>query len=186
MSKAKVKSIGQKFNLRALSFREFEVFLISLIHEGKQLNVLKHYVDLEFNHQSRTKGYDYINSLSAKGFIEKHSTNERGKKIAKIYVNKEVRDSYEKFIAPTLKDKKTAYKEFLKDNLDQINNLEKFKLRLSNCTDKINKSIQDLISKTPVEDLKGNKFKNNISKIIQRVKNEELLIGAYQIIPEKN
>ena len=44
-----------------------EAFLILLSFEGSKISVLKTYIDEQFKHESRTKGYDYINSLESKG-----------------------------------------------------------------------------------------------------------------------
>ena len=57
------RSKDNAFNLSQLSMREFEAFMILLMHEGEEQSILKKLIDLEFNHKSPTKGYDYINHL---------------------------------------------------------------------------------------------------------------------------
>ena len=57
------RSKDNAINLRALSMREFETFLILLKHEGEVQSTLKQFIDLEFNYRSPTKAYDYINNL---------------------------------------------------------------------------------------------------------------------------
>ncbi|GAH09831.1 unnamed protein product, partial [marine sediment metagenome] len=70
------KSVGS-FSLRNLSMRELEALLIVLKNDGIERSVLKTAIDSKFEenrknprkeneHQSRTKGYDYINSLCKK------------------------------------------------------------------------------------------------------------------------
>jgi len=66
------RSKDNAFNLRQLSMREFEAFMILLMHEGEKQSILKQLIDFEFDHKSPTKGYDYINSL-CKDFAIVHS-----------------------------------------------------------------------------------------------------------------
>jgi hypothetical protein len=188
MPKEKLNRAG--FSLKDFTFREFEIFLIILRYEGQELSILKHYIDLalrekrrkkEEEYKSRIKGYDYIYALEEKNIAK--IKKEAGKK--RVYIDKKVRDNYEKFISPTFKDKKRAYKEFLKENLDEISSSVKYRDRLIEFTNNILKEIHGIITKTPENGFNKLKMIKEIKKVVESVKREELLVVAYEIIPKK-
>jgi len=49
------RSKDNAFNIRQLSIREFEAFMILLIHEGEVQSTLKQLIDIEFDQKSPVK-----------------------------------------------------------------------------------------------------------------------------------
>ncbi len=164
--KKKVHTIPIGDNL--LTSREFQVFLILLTFERmkKSLFDIKNYIDEQFEHNSRTKSYDYINSLCEKGMCEKKKISENGKRYVTVLVNKKVRSEYEKFIAPTVDNFNAVVKELIQDNRTIIRDVEKNREKFRNYTDTIIDAVKELISKTPVNVIKNKRFNKKLEELI--------------------
>ena len=150
------------FNLNDLFTREFETFLIFLRHEGEELSVLKKFIDLSFNYTSRTKAYDYINSLCAKGLAYKKTTTEKGKKVTRIYVRKKVRNEYEKFILPTIGSIKESLKDVFEEYIDDLKDVEKIREKFRAYTENVILSISNLLENEPVKTINSKRFQKKL------------------------
>ena len=150
------------FNLNNLFTREFETFLIFLRHEGEELRVLKKFIDLSFNYTSRTKAYDYINSLCAKGLAYKKTTIEKGKKVTRIYVKKKVRNEYEKFILPTIGSIKESLKDVFEEYIDDLKDVEKIREKFKAYTENVILSISNLLENEPVKTINSKRFQKKL------------------------
>jgi len=176
------------FNLRDLSMREFEALLIILKDEGKELSVVKTAIDLQFEenskyirkeneNQSRTKGYDYINNLFKKGFIDKEITKPAtgGKRTVRIYVRKKIRSEYERLILPTISDLSESIKKLFKDYMDEIKEEEKIMAKFRAYTENILQGINHVLEDTPTKNLNKKKFQRKIGDTIWRYFRAEML-----------
>jgi len=155
------------FNLRQLSMREFEAFMILLMHEGEEQSILKKLIDLEFGHTSSTKGYDYINNLCKdiyekkttiegkqevepkirrKAFAYKKKTTVEGKRVIRIYVKPIIRKKYEKFILPTVSNLKESLNDIIKDYVDSIKDEKKINDKFKAYTETLILAISNLIT----------------------------------------
>lgn len=170
MSKAK-----DSFDFEDYTYREFQAFLIILSHEGEKLKRLKDELKKRFGLESRTKGYDYINTLCKKGLVYKKSIQENGKNQTKIFVKKEARESYEKFIILTISDVKLALKELFKDKLKEIERIDIVREKFKNYTESLIEEIKGLIKKTSESDIKKKKFLKTIENRILANLNSEML-----------
>jgi len=152
------------FNLNDLFTREFETFLIFLRHEGEELRVLKKFIDLSFNYTStsRTKAYDYINSLCAKGLAYKKTTTEKGKNVTRIFVRKKVRNEYEKFILPTIGSIKESLKDVFEEYIDDLKDAKKVREKFRVYTENVILSISNLIVNEPEKSLKSKRFQKKL------------------------
>jgi len=166
---------NSNFDLNSLSSREIQAFLIILASEGKEMSLLKSIIDLQFGHKSRTKGYDYINSLCTKGLVKRKNNIEKGKKQVTIHVKKKVRSEYEKFIVPTLSNTKNIVKKLLQDNLDIIKDMEKNREKFRNYTETIINAVNDLISTTSANTIKSKRFQKKIDEHIWKYYRAEML-----------
>jgi len=168
-------SSKNSFNLKNLSMREFETFLIFLRHEGKELSVLKKFIDLSFDHTSRTKGYDYINILCRKGFAHKRTTPEKGKNVTRIFIRKKVRNEYEKFILPTIGSVKESLKDVFEEYIDDLKDVEKIREKFRAFTENIILSVNSLLVNEPVKTLKSKRFQKKLNDLIWRYFRAEML-----------
>jgi len=163
------------FNLNNLSMREFEAFLIFLRHEGEELSVLKKFIDLSFNYTSRTKAYDYINSLCKKGFENKKTTLEKGKKVTRIFIRKKIRKEYEKFIIPTIGSIKESLKDVFEEYIDDFKDVEKIREKFRAHTETVLLSINNLLVNEPVKTLKSKRFQKKLYDTIWKYFRAEML-----------
>lgn len=82
------RSKDNAFELNQLSMREFETFVILLTHDGEEQWILKKLIDVEFDHTSTTKGYDYINNLCRNKIKEKKDKKSQINKTTKKNADK--------------------------------------------------------------------------------------------------
>ena len=163
------------FNLNNLSMREFEAFLIFLRHEGEELSVLKKFIDLSFNYTSRTKAYDYINSLCKKGLAYKKTTLEKGKKVTRIFVRKKIRKEYEKFILPSIGSIKESLKDVFEEYIDDFKDVEKIREKFRAYTETVLLSINNLLANEPAKTLKSKRFQKKLNDKIWKYFRAEML-----------
>ena len=163
------------FNLNNLSMREFEAFLIFLRHEGEELSVLKKFIDLSFDHKSRTKGYDYINILCINGFAYKKTTLEKGKKVTRIFIRKQIRKEYEKFILPTIGSIKESLKDVFDEHIDDFKDVEKIREKFRAYTENVILSISNLLLNEPEKTLKSKRFQKKLYNTIFKHFRAEML-----------
>lgn len=163
------------FNLRDLSMRELEAYMILLIHEGVEQSVLKSFIDIEFDHKSQTKGYDYINNLCKKGFAFKKKTKVKGKQVVRIYVRTSKRKKYEKFILPTIGSLDESLNDIIKDYTDGIKDEEKIREKFKGFTETIILALNDLITETSVKTMNTKKLQRKINDTIWRYYRAEIL-----------
>ena len=159
---------NNEFKLDNFSFREFETFLILLAHNGKELSVIKKFIDQRFEHKSRTKGYDYINVLckrGEKGVANKKTVIENGKSITRIFVKQEARRNYEKFILPTISNTKIAQEALLKE-IREISSLDTIREKLRSYTETLINTFIDLIEHTSATAIKNKRFQKRIEDTI--------------------
>jgi hypothetical protein len=179
---------NQNFNLKNLSMREFEALLIILKSDGKELSVLKTAIDLKFENNSkrvrkanefpsRTKGYDYINSLKKKGLIKKVITKPAtgGKRTVRIYVKKKIRSEFERLILPTVKNLNDSIKKLSKDYMTEIKEEEKLKEKFRFYTETILQAINLLLEETPAKSMNKTKLQKKITDTIWRYFRAEML-----------
>jgi len=169
------RSIDNAFNLRDLSMREFEAFMILLTHDGIEQSILKHFIDIEFDHKSLTKGYDYINNLCKKGFANKKKTTIKGKQAIRIYVRTTARKKYEKFMLPTISSINDSLNDIIKDYVDGIKEEEKIREKFKKYTETIILAINDLIADIPVKTLSSKRFQRKIYDTIWKYFRSEML-----------
>ena len=175
------------FNLRQLSMREFEAFMILLMHEGEEQPLLKKLIDIEFHLRSSTKGYDYINNLCKKGFAHKKKTTVKGKQVTRIYIgmNKEdmdekdsfidLRKEYEKFMLPTISSLRESLNEIIKDYIDGIKEEEKIREKFRSYTETILQAINHVLEDTPNKSLNKKKLQKKLIDTIWRYFRAEML-----------
>jgi hypothetical protein len=168
-------SSKNSFNLNNLSMREFETFLIFLSHEGEELSVLKKFIDLSFDHTSRTKGYDYINILCKKGLAYKKTTLEKGKNVTRIFIRKKIRKEYEKFILPTIGSIKESLKDVFEEYIDDLKDVEKIREKFRAYTENIILSVSSLLVNEPVKTLKSKRFQKKLYDTIFKYFRAEML-----------
>ena len=186
------RSKDNAFDLRQLSMREFEAFMILLIHEGEELSILKQLIDIEFELKSSTKGYDYINNLCKdiyekkeeeedepkirrKAFAYKMKTTVEGKQVTRIYVKPIIRKKYEKFILPTVSSLKESLNDIIKDYTDSIKEEEKIRYKFKTFTETIILTLKDLITDAPVKTLSSKRFQTKIYDMIWKYYRSEVL-----------
>lgn len=163
------------FNLNRLSMREFEAFMILLIYEGEEQSILKRLIDLEFDHKSPTKAYDYINNLCKKGFAYKKKVSLKGKNIIRIYVRANIRRKYENFILPTINSIEDSLKEVIKDYIEGIKEEEKVREKFKAYTETIILALNDLITNIPLKTLSSQKFQKKMYDTIWKYYRSEIL-----------
>ena len=179
---------NENFSLKNLSMREFEAFLIVLKSDGKELSVLKTAINLKFENNpkrvrkanespSRTKGYDYINSLEKKGLIKKEITKPAtgGRRTVRIYVKKKVRNEYEKLILPTVKNLNDSIKKLSKDYMIEIKEEEKLREKFRFYTETILKAINSVLEETPAKSFTKKKLQKKITDTMWRYFRAEML-----------
>ncbi|MFX0058796.1 MAG: hypothetical protein ACFE8J_10905 [Candidatus Heimdallarchaeota archaeon] len=164
-----------KFSITDFSFREFQTFLILLKHEGEELSTLKNIIDIEFEFKSRTKGYDHINNLYNRGIAYKKVHLENGKKITKMFINKQIRKEYENLIIPTINDMKNALHNLYKTNSNDLKNLEIIHEKFKSYTQNIITAIQTLIKNTDIVTIKNQQFQKKINDLIWKYFKAEML-----------
>jgi len=155
------------FSLKNLSMRELEALLIILKDEGKELPVIKTAIDTKFEHQSRTKGYDYINNLVKKGMVYKKVTKTGEKKVVRIYVRKKIRSEYEKLILPTITNLNDSIKKLFTEYMDEIKEEEKLMEKFRAYTEIILQGINHVLEDTPTKNLNKKKFQSFRNKIVE-------------------
>jgi len=165
----------EPFSLRNLSMREFEAFLIILKDEGKELSVIKTAIDVKFNHQSRTKGYDYISNLVKKGIADKKVTKTGKKNVVRIYIKKKIRKDYERLILPTITDLHESIKKLFKDYMNEVKEEEKIMKKFRSYTESIIQAINNLVEDTPPKNFNKKKFQRKIGDTIWRYFRAEML-----------
>lgn len=168
---------GENFSLRNLSMREFEALLIILKDDGDELAVLKAAIDIRFNLESRTKGYDYIRNLCNKNFTVKKISQPAagGKRTVRIYVRKKVRSEYEKLILPTIRDLNDSIKKLFKDYMTEIKEEEKLREKFRSYTETILQAINNVLEETPTKSLNNKRIQKKIVDIIWRYFRAEML-----------
>ena len=163
------------FNLRQLSMREFETFMILLIHEGEELSILKKFIDLEFDHESNNrKAYDYINNLCKKGFAYKIFPV-KGKQVRRIYVNSAIRKKYERFILPTIGSIKESLKDVFEEYIDELKDVEKIREKFKAYTETVILSINNLLVNDHGKTLNSKRFQKKINETIWKYFRAEML-----------
>ena len=168
--------------------REFEALLIILKDEGKELSVVKTAIDLKFEenskyirkeneNQSRTKGYDYINNLFKKGFIDKKITKPAtgGKRTVRIYAKKKIKREYERLILPTITDLNDSIKKLFKDYMIEIKEEEKLMEKFRSYTENILQAINTVLEDAPTKNLNKKKLQRKIGDTIWRYFRAEML-----------
>jgi len=165
----------ENFSLRNLSMRELEALLIILKDEGKELPVIKTAIDTKFEHQSRTKGYDYINNLVKKGMAYKKISKIGEKRVVRIYVRKRIRTEYEKLIIPTITDLNDSIKTLFKDYLNEIKEEEKLMEKFRSYTETILQGINNVLEDTTTKNLNKKKLQRKIGDTIWRYFRAEML-----------
>ena len=168
-------SSRNSFSLNDLSMREFEAFLIFLRHEGEELSVLKKFIDLSFDHTSRTKGYDYINILCQKGLAYKRTIHEKGKKVTRIFIRKQIRKEYEKFILPTIGTIKESLKDVIEEYIDDLKDVEKIREKFKVYTENVIISISNLLVDEPAKTLKSKRFQKKLHDTVFKYFRAEML-----------
>ena len=185
------------FNLRILSMREFEAFMILLMHEGEVQSTLRQYIDLEFNHKSLTKGYDYINNLcnycpncgkknsrkdtscqecgTQKGFVYKKKITVKGKQETRIYVRSTIRKKYEKFILPTVTNLRESLNAIIKDYVGSIKEEEKIREKFRSYTEIILQAINKVLEDIPFKAQNKKKLQRKIVDTTWRYFRAEML-----------
>ena len=165
------------FSLRNLSMRELEALLIILKDEGKELSVIKTAIDTKFEHESRTKGYDYINNLEKKGFIDKKVVKPAGggKRVVRIFVKKKMRREYEKLILPTVRNLNDSIKKLFKDYMSEIKEEENLREKFRSYTETILQAINHVLEDTPTKSLNKKKLQKKIIDTIWRYFRAEML-----------
>ena len=158
----------ENFSLRNLSMRELEALLIILKDEGKELPVIKTAIDTKFEHQSRTKGYDYINNLVKKGMAYKKISKIGEKRVVRIYVRKRIRTEYEKLIIPTITDLNDSIKTLFKDYLNEIKEEEKLMEKFRSYTETILQGINHVLEDTTTKNLNKKKLQRKIGDTMWR------------------
>jgi len=183
------RSKNNAFDIRQLSIRQFEAFMILLIHEGEVQSILKQLIDIEFDHKSPviknkswsirnpTKGYDYINNLVRKGFAYKEKTTVKGskKKTTRIYVRSTVRKKYEKFMLPTISSLSDSINDVIKEYTESIKEEEKIRDKFKVYTETIILALNDLLTDTPVKTLSSKRFQKKIYDMIWKYYRSEVL-----------
>jgi hypothetical protein len=163
------------FSLNNLSMREFEAFLMFLRYEGEELSVLKKFIDLSFDYTSRTKAYDYINSLCKKGLAYKKTTLENGKKVTRIFVRKKIRKEYEKFILPTIGSIKESLKDVFEEYIDELKDVEKIREKFKAYTETVILSINNLFVNDHGKTLNSKRFQKKVHDTIWKYFRAEML-----------
>jgi len=164
------RSNDKVFELNQLSMREFEAFLILLMHEGEEQSTLKRLIDLEFDHQSSTKAYDYINNLCRnKVLIE---NNDTGELEIKYFKDKELKETTREhtIIRRSFAHKKktegqTKTRIYIKSAIRK--DYEKFILpTVNNLKDSLSDIIKEYVDGIKEEEKIRNKFKVYTETII--------------------
>lgn len=168
------KSVGT-FSLKNLTMRELEALLIILKDEGKELPVIKTAIDTKFEHQSRTKGYDYINNLVNKGMAYKKESKIGEKREVRIFVRKKIRSEYERLILPTIRDLNDSIKKLFKDYMNEIKEEEKLMEKFRSYTETILQAINNVLEDTPTKSLNKKKLQKKLIDTIWRYFRAEML-----------
>jgi len=155
--------------------RELEALIIILKDEGKELSVVKTAIDTNFEHQSRTKGYDYINNLVKKGMAIKKVSKTGDKRVVRIYVRKKIRNEYEKLFLPTITDLNESIKKLSKDYMAEIKEEGKLMEKFRSYTESILQGISHVLEDTPTKNLNKKKLQKKIIDTIWRYFRAEML-----------
>lgn len=185
------RSKDNAFDISQLSMREFEAFMIFLIHDGEVQSTLKQLIDLEFNHKSSTKGYDYINNLCREkvikeetpgkppiirpAFAKKKTTIVKGKQETRIYVRSTIRKKYEKFILPTINSLNDSINDIIKEYTKSIKEEEKIRDKFKAYTETIILALNDLLTDTPAKILSSKRFQKKMNAKIWKYYRSEVL-----------
>ena len=199
------RSNDQAFKLNQLSMREFEAFLILLMHEGEEQPTLKRLIDQEFDHKSSTKAYDYINNLCRNKVLLKtagkleikylkdkelkettreltiirrsfaHKKKTKGQTKTRIYIKSAIRKDYEKFILPTVNNLRDSLSDIIKEYVDGIKEEEKIRDKFKVYTETIILALSDLIMDIPVKTLSSKRFQKKMYDMIWKYYRSEVL-----------
>ena len=156
------------FSLRNLTMRELEALIIIMKDEGEELSVVKTAIDTKFEHESRTKGYDYINNLCKKGFTFKKISRNGEKREVRIFVRKSMRHGYERLILPTISDLNESIKKLSKDYMSEIQEEEKLMEKFRSYTEAILQGINHVLEDAPTKNLNKKKLERKIGDTIWR------------------
>ena len=184
------------FDLKQLSMRELEAFMILLMHEGEEQSILKQLIDIKFDHKSQTKGYDYINNLCKyiyekkttkegkqeeepkirrKPFAYKKKTTVEGKQVIRIYVKPIIRKEYEKFMLPTIGSINESLKDVFEEYIDDLKDVEKIREKFRTYTENVILSISNLLLNEPVKTLNSKRFHKKLNDTIWKYFRAEML-----------
>lgn len=155
--------------------RELEALMIILKDEGQELPIIKTAIDTQFKYKSRTKGYDYIESLCTKGFAFKKTSTKPGKqRPVRIYVKKNIRREYEKLFLPTITNLNDSIKKLSKDYMIEIKEEEKLREKFRSYTESILQAIKNVLEEIPTKS-QNKKIQKKITDTIWRYFRAEML-----------
>lgn len=176
------------FDIRKLSIREFEAFLILLMNDGIEQPILKILIDQEFGYKSPTKGYDHINNICKPSvrtlndkqiyypaYAKKKKIKENGRNVTRIYVDPTIREKYDKFILPTISNLNDSLNNIINEYIEGIKEEEKVREKFKTYTETIILALQDLIAEAPVKSLTSQRFQKKIRDTIWRYFRAEIL-----------
>lgn len=188
------KSIGKiprlrenSFDIRDLSMREFEAFMIMLMNDGIDQPTLKNLIDQEFDYTSTTKAYDHINILTKqyldsekkipnpKWFAYKKKTKVDGKNTIRIYVRTTIRKKYEKYMIPTIVSLNETVHSIIEEYIEGIKEEEKIREKFKAYTETIILALNDLIKDTSTKTLSSQRFQKKIYDTIWKYFRAEIL-----------
>jgi len=177
------------FDIRILTMREFEAFMILLMNDGIEQPILKNLIDQEFGYKSSTKGYDHINILcksyiiskegkkipNPKWSAKKKKIKADGKNLTRIYVRTSIRKKYEKFIIPTISNLDDSLNDIIKEYIEGIKVEEKIREKFKIYTETIIQALNDLISEVPAKTLNSQRFQKKMYGTIWKYYRAEIL-----------
>jgi len=167
------RSNDKAFEINELSMREFEAFMILLMHEGEEQSTLKRLIDLEFDYKSSTKAYDHINNLCRNKLLIEN--NDTGKLEIKYFKDKELKELKETTRKFTIVRRSFAFKKkpkgqtktriYIKSVIRK--DYEKFILpTVNNLKDSLSNIIKEYVDGIKDEEKIRNKFKVYTETII--------------------
>ena len=177
------------FDIRKLTMREFETFMILLMNDGIEQPILKNLIDQEFDYKSSTKGYDHINILckphikskegkkipNPKWSAKKKKIKADGKNLTRIYVRTSIRKKYEKFIIPTISNLDDSLNDIIKEYIEGIKVEEKIREKFKTYTETIILALNDLISELSIKTLNSQRFQKKMYDTIWKYYRAEIL-----------
>ncbi|MFW9951912.1 MAG: hypothetical protein ACFFKA_17480 [Candidatus Thorarchaeota archaeon] len=157
-----------------LTMREFQVFLTILQYEGESVSFYKNLIDAKFNHESKTKGYDYISILVKNKYARKE-----GKL---IFINDDIRKQYEKLIIPTLGNVKESIKTYVDETKEETRDIEKIREKFSNYTNELKFNIIEILKDSPINKRENRYLQKRILSEFENSLKVELV--KYQLFSE--